>query len=83
LSVLQIGRDLYSGEELPIDQLPSIRRMTRDIPLVISVSEHEFMEGIQKQSLPGGVEYVCRVKDIDTANRLAVIAREYRAPEFA
>jgi len=80
LSVLQIGRDLYSGEELAIDHLPKIREMTGDIPLRTSISVEEFMDWTKKRILPGGVEYFCTIRDVDEANRLAQIAKEYKAP---
>jgi len=79
LSALQIGRDLYSGEELEISHLRDIRRATGDIPLRTSVSVEEFINGVKERSLPGGVEYNCAVETVDEANRLAAIAKEYRA----
>ena len=78
LGVLQIGRDLYSGEWLAFDHLPEIRKMTGDIPLRYHVGVEEFENGIKNKALPGGVEYLCEVKTIDEANRLAYLAKEYR-----
>lgn len=78
LSVLQLGRDLYGGETLEFGRLRDFRKATGDTPLQFYASEAEFLEGIKKKSLPGGVEYVCGVDTIETANRLAYMAKEYR-----
>jgi len=78
LSVMQIGRDLYSGEWLEFEHLADIRKQTGDIPLSVYVSPQEFLDGIKNKTLPGGVEYCCSVCDVEEANRLAYMAKEYR-----
>jgi hypothetical protein len=82
LGKLQIGRDLYHGDALGLEHLPYIRKITGDIPLQIQVSEREFTDGIKNRSLPGGVEYITWTKTIGEANRLAYIAKEYKAPNI-
>ena len=79
LSRLQLGRDLYSDEYLGIENLRPFREATGDTPLQFAVSEAEFLDGIKNRTLPGGVEYMCTVDDIQTANALAYMAKEYRA----
>lgn len=78
LSVLQCGRDLYSQERLGFECLRGFREAAGDMPLRLDVSEEEFIRGIRDKTLPGGAEYTCFVKDTDTANRLADMAKEYR-----
>lgn len=78
LSKLQIGRDLYSGETLNFDCIYEFREQSGDLPLQFAVSEEEFVEGLEKKTLPGGVEYLCSVKDVETANKLAYLAKEYK-----
>ena len=77
MGILQIGRDLYSQEELGIENLQRIREQTGDIPLQFSLSEHEFYDGIKGKTLPCGVEYICSAKTIDEANRMAYMAKGY------
>jgi len=50
----------------------------REVGARTDVSEEEFCDGIKK-SLPGGAEYLRWVKGIGTADRLADMAKEYRA----
>ena len=78
LSILQCGRDLYSQEYLGYENLKTFRELSGDIPLRINVSEEEFINGIKDKSLPGGVEYLCYVKNVDTANKYADMAKEYK-----
>ena len=78
LSMLQIGRDLYSGEELAFEYVRQFREITGDTPLTTYISEQEFLEGIKNKTLPGGTLYTCWVKDTETANKLAYMAKEYR-----
>jgi len=79
LGVMQIGRDLYSGEWLPFEEIHDIRKMTGDTPLRFEVSPEEFLNGIKNKTLPGGIEYLCtNIKTVDQANKLADMAKEYR-----
>ena len=78
LSLMQIGRDLYSGETLDFEHVRNFRAMTGDTPLTTHINEHEFLTGIKNKTLPGGTMYHCWVEDIDRANKLAYLAREYR-----
>jgi len=78
LGTMQIGRDLHHEEELSIEHLPHIRKATGDTPLMVHVSEKEFLDGIKNRTLPGGTEYHCAVKSIEDANRLAGMAKEYK-----
>ena len=81
LSIMQIGRDKQSGEDIMnLDNLMYIREITGDIPLSISVSPDEFKNGIKNQTLPGGIEYICYVKNTVEANRFADIAKNYKPP---
>ena len=80
LGMLQLGRDLYSQEHLSLDHLHDARKTTKDIPLQIYVSPHEFTLGLKNRTLPGGAEYLCHTQTIDQANKLAYMAKEYRAP---
>jgi hypothetical protein len=79
ISVMQVGRDLEANKEISFEHLASIREATGDTPLRINVSTEEFLDGIKNRNLPGGAEYTCNVKDIEEANRLAYMAKEYRA----
>lgn len=79
LASLQVGRDLYSGEEIPIlEHLAEIRRTTGDIPLHVRFSQEEFDLGLQEGALVGGAAYSLGCPDLATANELAARAREYR-----
>ena len=81
LGYLQIGRDLdrSNKEWVSMEQLQQIRDTADDIPLMVEVSKEEFIEGIKKKTLPTGVLYTCiDINDIEEANRLAYMAKEYR-----
>jgi hypothetical protein len=78
LSVMQIGRDLQANVELGIEHLITIREATGDMPLKTHVSSEEFLDGIKNKKLPGGIEYHCWVKNIEEANKLAYMAKEYK-----
>ena len=81
LGVMQIGRDMKGSEpELGMEHLLNIRKITGDTPLRINVNVQEFLEGVKNKTLPGGAEYFCNVKDINEANKLANIAKEYKVP---
>jgi len=80
LGKLQLGRDLYSQEFMGVDHLLDVRKMTKDTPLQIYVNPDEFMDGIKNKTLPGGTEYLCHTQTIEEANKLAYLAKEYRAP---
>ena len=78
LGMLQLSRDLYSSEHLEFDHIREFSKMTGDTPLTTSISEHEFLDGIKNKTLPGGTRYTCWVEDVDTANKLAYMAKEYK-----
>jgi len=61
--------------------LPQIKALTGDMPLLISCTQAELMQGMHERSLPGGVMYrVGDVSSIEEANRLMEEVRRYRAP---
>lgn len=76
---IQIGSDLHLPD--PIETIGKLREITGDVPLTwIRIKRDDFMKRVAEGSLPGGVEYVVEnAIDIDDANRLAAVAREYRA----
>ena len=78
LSVIQCGRDMYSQEWLGFENIKTFRDLSGDVPLSISISEDEFITGIKNKTLPGNVKYTCWVDDIDTANKFADMAKEYK-----
>jgi len=78
LTIIQCGRDLYSSEYLGFENIQEFRKLAGEVPLSISISEDEFITGIKNKTLPGNVKYTCWVKDIDTANRFADMAKEYK-----
>jgi len=78
LSILQLGRDLYNGEEVSPGEFLKVRKAAGDIPLRIYINKEEFQNGIKNRTLPGGAEYICRVNDIEEANKLAYMAKEYK-----
>lgn len=85
LGSLQVGRDLKIGEVsrfIELDKFQWFRDIAQDIPLIISVSKEEFLEGIRKRTLPGGTTYITQVDNIEEANKMATIAKEYRVPRY-
>ena len=80
ISVIQAGRDLSfsRSSQLGTEHFHWFRKTTGDIPLSLSVSKDEFLGGIKNKSLPGGAEYICYVDNIEEANKLAYMAKEYR-----
>ena len=81
VGILQVGRDPASGEkEIGTEYFPWFREVTGDIPLKIHLSTEEFVAGIKGRTLPTGVQYTCYVDNIEEANRLAYMAKEYRLP---
>lgn len=82
VGIIQVGRDLTlgTGKELGVEHFSWFREATGDIPLKIYLSKEEFADGIKKHSLPTGVQYACSVENIEEANRLAYMAKEYRLP---
>jgi len=79
LSSLQIGRDLNAGGQLPFGIVTEARKITGDMPLRTTVGVAEFENGLRGRTLPGGVEYTCWVSDVAEANRLARMAKDYKA----
>ncbi|MCL2752354.1 MAG: hypothetical protein FWE62_06345, partial [Firmicutes bacterium] len=77
LQLAQAGRDLKGDRGIPIGELGRIRELAGDLPLSVRVTAREFLEGIKTKALPVNAEYYCEVKDIDEANRLAIMAKEY------
>jgi len=78
LGVLQLGRDLYNGDEVSPSEFHKVREAAGDIPLRIMINKEEFQNGIKNRNLPGGAEYICWVSDIEEANKLAYMAKEYK-----
>lgn len=85
LGSLQVGRDRKLGEDkklIELDKLQWFRDVAQDIPLVISVSKEEFLQGIRKKSLPGGTTYITQADNIEEANKMSAMAKEYRVPRY-
>lgn len=82
VGIIQVGRDTKQADvQIGVEYFPWFREVTGDIPLKIYLSKEEFIEGINKQALPTGVVYACSgVDNIEQANRLAYMAKEYRLP---
>mgnify|MGYP001824558214 CR=1 FL=1 len=61
------------------DVLPEIKKMTGEVPLVVSVNEDVFEDHLKRNSLPGGVFYnVKSTKTVDEVNRIMKKVRKYR-----
>ncbi len=74
---------IYLGDDRnfppAFEDLPQLKSMAGDLPVVVSVDFLRFSRALEKKSLPGGVLYkVQNVPDVDTANRLMDAVRLYR-----
>jgi hypothetical protein len=62
-----------------IDELSGLRSRANDVPLSCFVTYDDFIDRLNRHTLPGGVMYqVTGVPDADTANREMENVREYR-----
>jgi hypothetical protein len=69
-----------SGWPRAIAELPRLKALTGDMPLIVDLTFPEFIEAFARHALAGGVFYkVNHVPDADTANRWMDKVREYRA----
>lgn len=77
---IQIGDDI--GHPRPFDRLNQLQQITRDIPLQIGCTWHEFCRGIRSGTLPGHVEYhVSGAPSAKAANEMAAEAKRYQSPQ--
>jgi hypothetical protein len=77
LKAIYLGDD--TGFPLAFDILGDIKKITGNIPLVVSTDFGAFTLALEKKKLQGGVFYkVAGAPDIDTANRVMEKVREYR-----
>lgn len=69
-------------EESAFEHLAEIKRVAGDMPLLISCSYDQLLEGMRKHTLPGGVMYsVGEVPDVYAANKAMEAVRRYYAPD--
>jgi hypothetical protein len=79
--LVAIGLEDWIKPPFAVDHLGEIRGMTGDTPLMINVDKERLLAMIDSRTLPGNTLYwVSGVPSADEANRVAEIARDYRAP---
>jgi len=85
---------IWLADENPrvFPQLREIKKVTGDVPLITECMLDEFMEGMKKGTLPGGIFYIIRghkvgrstlmspaVETIEEANKIMKQIRDYRS----
>jgi hypothetical protein len=80
---IELGDDgLRPGEQPPVENTRRIQEeITGDIPLLVHCTREQFLDGLYKRTLAGGILYCVRNgASIDDANRLVARARDYVPP---
>jgi len=75
----RLGRDLKAQENLPVESISWMREVLGDDrQLSTSVSHHEFIAGIENRTLPFNTHYSCWTDNLETANKMIDMAKNYR-----
>ena len=77
---IELGDDgLQPDEKPPVENIRRIQEeVSGDTPLLVHCTREQFLEGMHKRTLAGGVAYCVReIADIDDANQLVAHARDY------
>lgn len=77
LKLIRVGKDPNAPGVL--EAIRSIRKILGDIPIVTGLEYGEFLDGLRKGSLAGGVMYVTNSESIEQADSIIKLVRKYRS----
>ncbi len=80
---IELGDDgMRPGEMPPVENTRRIQEeITGNIPLLVHCTREQFLEGLNKRTLAGGIQYCVReVASVEEANKLVARARDYVPP---